>query len=62
MARVFGDIPGVAVGATFANRKALAQSGLHRPLVAGISAEARKERTPSSSLGATRTTVTTVKP
>jgi putative restriction endonuclease len=37
MARVFGDIAGVAVGATFTTRQALAQAGLHRPLQAGIS-------------------------
>jgi putative restriction endonuclease len=37
MARAFGHVPGVAVGLVFANRKELAQSGVHRPLVAGIS-------------------------
>ena len=36
MARKFGPIQGVDVGATFANRALLAASGVHRPSVAGI--------------------------
>jgi putative restriction endonuclease len=35
--RVFGDIPGVAVGTIFPDRTALAEAGVHRPLQAGIS-------------------------
>jgi putative restriction endonuclease len=35
--RTFGEIPGVAVGATFADREALAAAGVHRPRQAGIS-------------------------
>lgn len=38
--RIFGSIPGVAVGAAFANRKTLAKSGVHRPTQAGISGSA----------------------
>lgn len=37
MARVFGHIPGIAVGMTFASRRALANAGVHRPLQHGIS-------------------------
>jgi putative restriction endonuclease len=33
----FGEITGVAVGATFPDRQALAAAGVHRPLQAGIS-------------------------
>lgn len=35
--RRFGEIPGVQVGAQFANRVALSEAGVHRPLQAGIS-------------------------
>src|SRR5580765_2772552 len=35
--RSFGPIPGISVGATFADRRALASSGVHRPLQHGIS-------------------------
>jgi putative restriction endonuclease len=38
--RTFGEIPGIAVGATFANREALATAGVHRPPQAGISGSA----------------------
>lgn len=34
--REFGEIPGVAPGTTFPDRRALAQAGVHRPLQAGI--------------------------
>ena len=37
MARVFGQIPGVEVGATFRDRMALSAAGVHRPPQAGIS-------------------------
>jgi putative restriction endonuclease len=37
MARHFGEIPGVVVGATFADRAELAAAGVHKPLQAGIS-------------------------
>ena len=37
MARVFGEIPGVAVGQTFADRVELSHAGIHRPTQAGIS-------------------------
>jgi putative restriction endonuclease len=37
MARVFGQIPGVEVGATFINRMALSTAGVHRQTQAGIS-------------------------
>jgi putative restriction endonuclease len=37
MARVFGQIPGVEVGATFINRMALSAAGVHRQTQAGIS-------------------------
>jgi len=40
MGRVFGEIEGVAVGATFADREALHRAGVHRPLQAGISGAA----------------------
>jgi putative restriction endonuclease len=35
--RVFGDIPGQKLGATFAKRVEVSRAGLHRPTVAGIS-------------------------
>jgi putative restriction endonuclease len=35
--RVFGPIPGVAVGTAYPDRKSLAASGVHRPTQAGIS-------------------------
>jgi putative restriction endonuclease len=35
--RFFGAIAGVSVGATFKDRRSLAQAGVHRPLQAGIS-------------------------
>lgn len=35
--RFFGHIPGYPVGSLFESRAALAEAGLHRPLVAGIS-------------------------
>lgn len=38
--RLFGAIPGVAVGAIFENRLALSAAGVHRPLMAGISGSA----------------------
>jgi putative restriction endonuclease len=37
VARTFGHIPGVAVGAVFATRAALAQAGVHAPLQHGVS-------------------------
>lgn len=37
MARVFGNIPGIPVRTSFESRAALASSGVHRPLQAGIS-------------------------
>lgn len=38
--RRFGSIPGVRIGDTFDDRKALSRSGIHRPLQAGISGSA----------------------
>ena len=35
-AGVIGDIPGVAVGTEFADRRALREAGIHRPLQAGM--------------------------
>jgi hypothetical protein len=35
--RIFGEIPGMSVGRSFANREELSRSGVHRPLQAGIS-------------------------
>jgi putative restriction endonuclease len=35
--RVFGDIPGVPIGTVFDGRAELAQAGVHRPTMAGIS-------------------------
>ena len=35
--RIFGHIPGVVVGTVFPDRRALSQSGVHRPTQAGIS-------------------------
>jgi hypothetical protein len=32
----YGEIPGIPVGATFRDRRALREAGLHRPLQAGI--------------------------
>src|SRR5215467_12408220 len=40
MKRVFGDISGIAIGATFTNRRELHDAGIHRPLQAGISGSA----------------------
>jgi putative restriction endonuclease len=37
MKRIFGPITGIAVGTVFQNRQELADSGIHRPLQAGIS-------------------------
>ncbi|NLJ36930.1 MAG: hypothetical protein GX358_11955 [candidate division WS1 bacterium] len=34
--RTFGEIPGIKVGQLFANRRELHDSGVHRPLQAGI--------------------------
>ena len=34
--RTFGELPGVAVGTVFPDRRALAAAGVHRPLQAGI--------------------------
>ena len=34
--RLFGDVPGIALGAVFPNRKAVAESGLHGPWRSGI--------------------------
>src|SRR4051812_43019893 len=34
--RIFGDVPGIAEGATFADRRTLADARVHRPLQAGI--------------------------
>ena len=39
--RTFGDIAGYPQGSTFADRAELAASGVHRPLVAGISGSQR---------------------
>lgn len=41
-ARVFGEIPGVAPGTTFESRNELHESGVHRPLQAGISGGANE--------------------
>jgi putative restriction endonuclease len=38
--RVFGDIPGVPIGAMFNNRQELSVAGVHRPTMAGISGAA----------------------
>ncbi len=38
--RVFGDVPGVAVGTVFSSRQEVAAAGIHRPLQAGISGSA----------------------
>jgi putative restriction endonuclease len=35
--RLFGAIPGIPLGTAFADRRSLAQAGVHRPLQAGIS-------------------------
>jgi len=34
--RLFGDVPGIAVGAVFATRKAVSEAGLHGPWQSGI--------------------------
>lgn len=34
--KVFGHIPGIEVGATFDDRKALSDAGVHAPPLAGI--------------------------
>src|SRR5215831_14092128 len=39
--RTFGDIPGYPEGSCFGTRLELSQTGLHRPLVAGISGSGR---------------------
>ena len=38
----FGEIPGVSVGAAFADRRALAVAGVHRPPMAGICGTTRR--------------------
>ena len=35
--RVFGEIPGIPIGSTFASREDLSRAGVHRPTQAGIS-------------------------
>ena len=35
--RIFGNLPGIAIGTTFTNRRELHYAGIHRPLQAGIS-------------------------
>jgi putative restriction endonuclease len=40
MARIFGEIPGNPPGSVYANRTALAQAGVHKPLQHGISGAA----------------------
>lgn len=42
MSRHFGAVVGVATGAAFSTRKAVAAAGIHRPLVAGISGSERQ--------------------
>jgi putative restriction endonuclease len=42
MARVFGPIPSVPVGATYQSREAVAAAGVHRPTMAGISGAERE--------------------
>jgi putative restriction endonuclease len=42
MARLFGAVPGVPPGATFATRQAAAAAGVHKPLQAGISGSAQE--------------------
>ncbi len=39
--RTFGDLPGYPEGSCFGTRLELSQTGLHRPLVAGISGSGR---------------------
>jgi putative restriction endonuclease len=39
--RTFGHIPGYPEGSRFGSRVELAQAGLHRPLIAGISGSGR---------------------
>jgi putative restriction endonuclease len=38
----FGAIPGIPVGTSFPDRRALAAAGVHRPLQAGISGSGRR--------------------
>lgn len=40
--RMYGEITGVSVGATFANRKALNAACVHKPLVGGISGSGKE--------------------
>jgi putative restriction endonuclease len=40
--RVFGEVAGIPVGASFANRDELARSGIHKPTQAGISGSAEE--------------------
>jgi putative restriction endonuclease len=42
MARLFGAVPGVPIGAAFATRSAAAAAGVHKPLQAGISGSAHE--------------------
>lgn len=42
MARVFGHIPSVPVGATYQSREAIAAAGVHKPTMAGISGAERE--------------------
>jgi putative restriction endonuclease len=41
VAGVFGEIPGVPIGASFATRREVADAGVHRPLQAGICGAAK---------------------
>lgn len=43
--RMVGEIPGYPEGSCFASRAALAEAGLHRPLVAGIAGSGRQGAT-----------------
>lgn len=40
--RVFGHVPGYAVGSRFGSRAELSEAGVHRPRVAGISGSVRE--------------------
>lgn len=40
--RIFGHVPGYAVGSRFGSRSELSEAGVHRPRVAGISGSVRE--------------------
>jgi hypothetical protein len=57
--RLFGDVPGVAVGTEFPDRQALHNADVHRPYKPASRVGGTRAPTPSSSQVGTKTTRTT---